>query len=59
MVEGAQALAKLDVYAAVLQRALNDVVRRPLVAGRHLAGVGWAALAAGRAAVSGGGQRAF
>lgn len=54
MVEGAQALTQLDVYAAVPQRALHDVVRRPLVAGRHLAGVGWAALAAGRAAVSAG-----
>lgn len=57
VVEGAQALAQLDVYAAVPQRALHDVVCRPLVAGRHLAGVGLAALTAGRAAVSGGRQR--
>lgn len=54
VVEGAQALAQLDVYAAVPLRALHNVVRRPLVAGRHLAGVGWAALAPGRAAVSAG-----
>lgn len=47
MVEGAQALAQLDVDATVPQRALHDVVRRPLVAGRHLAGVGGAALAGG------------
>lgn len=56
MVEGAQALAQLDVDAAIPQRALHNVVRCPLVAGRHLAGVGWAALAPGRAAVSAAGK---
>lgn len=57
MVEGAQALAQLDVDAAVPQRTLHNVVRCPLVAGRHLAGVGWAALAPGRAAVSAAGKK--
>lgn len=45
MVEGTQTLAELDVYPAVLQRSLDDVVCRSLVAGRHLGGIGWAALA--------------
>lgn len=45
VVEGTKTLAKFDVYSPVPDGALHHVVRRPLVAGRHLSHVGWAALA--------------